>query len=317
MEVPAFGEADLNKIVAGKNPLPQVPAERDEKHKKLQKFCQEVEIIAHTVNDNEKWAVLDLFQAPELHPNEPITERPVDLREPNWIVLGMFGGYKSALIQTEQGVESREELEDALDTFPNAKFILAVGVAYGTNPEKSKYGDVLVSKFIDGVGNIKYTKEGLIIFRASSRRFMPVSQPLTNVFSKGAATWYAHEGFECTKKDSDTEGGRKSQVYSGVIISDKALVDDRDVRDNMKKMAPEAIGGEMEGGILGEIKQRLVRGKKAPPRELGVIIIKGVADYGDGSKGKKWQLTAAMAAASYAEHKLKLTDGKLFIGEGK
>ncbi len=53
-----------------------------------------------------------------------------------------------------------------------------------------------------------------------------------------------------------------------------------------------------------------MRGKKAPPRELGVIM--SIEDYADGSKGKEWQLTAAMAAASYAEHKLKLTDGKLF-----
>ncbi len=316
-EEPAYGKAHLNEIILDKSPQTRVLESDASTFELLEKFCLKVEIIAHTVNDNEKWAVLDLFQAPELNPNEPITEKPVDLYEPNCIVLGMFGGYRSALIQTEQGVECRDEIEDALDTFPNAKFILAVGVAYGTNPKQSKYGDVLVSNFIDGVGNIKCTKEGLILFRASSSRFMPVSRPLTNVFARGAATWYAHEGFECTKKDSDTEGGRKSQVYSGVIISDKVLVDDRDVRDKMKKMAPEAIGGEMEGVILCEIKQRLVRGKRVPPRELGVIIIKGVADYADGSKGKKWQLTAAMAAASYAEHKLKLTEEKLFIGEGK
>ncbi len=317
MEKPAYGEADLNKIARDKNPLTQVRRSDMATFEALEEFCNRVEIIAHTVNDNEKWAVLDLFQAPELNPNERITERPVDLYEPNYIVLGMFGGYRSALIQTEQGVECRYEIEDALDIFPNAKFILAVGVAYGTNPEKAKYGDVLVSKFIDGVGNIKYTQEGLIIVRASSSRFTPVSQILTNVFARGAATWYGQGGFECTKKDSDTDEGRKSRVYPGVIISDKALVDNRDVRDNMKKMAPEAIGGEMEGVILVEIKQRLVRGKKAPPRELGVIVMKGVADYGDGSKGKEWQLTAAMAAASYAEHKLEFTEGKLFIEEGK
>ncbi len=316
-EEPAYGKARLNEIILDKNPRTRVLKSDASTFELLEKFCHKVEIIAHTVNDNEKWAVLDLFQGPELNPNEPITKRPVDLYEPNWIVLGMFGGYRSALIQTERGVECRDEIKDALDIFPNAKFILAAGVTYGTNPNKIKYGDVLVSNFIDGVGNIKCTKEGLIISRASSSRFMPVSRPLTNVFARGTATWYGQGGFECTKKDIDTEGGRKSQVYSGVIISDKALVDDRDVRDNMKKMAPETIGRVMESVILGEIKQRLVRGKRVPPRELGVIIIKGVAYYADGSKEKNWHLTAAMAAASYAEHKLKLTEGKLFIGESK
>ena len=38
---------------------------------------------------------------------------------------------------------------------------------------------------------------------------------------------------------------------------------------------------------------------------LEVIIIKGVADYADGEKNKQWQLTAAMAAASYTHFQLK------------
>ncbi len=80
-------------------------------------------------------------------------------------------------------------------------------------------------------------------------------------------------------------------------------------------MSPEAIGGEMEGVILVEIRKRLE--SRAPPRELGVIIIKGVADYADGSKGEEWQLTAAMAAASYAKHRLEFTHGMLFIKDGK
>ena len=38
---------------------------------------------------------------------------------------------------------------------------------------------------------------------------------------------------------------------------------------------------------------------------LEAIIIKGVADYADGKKDKQWQLTAAMAAASYTHFQLK------------
>ncbi len=169
MEKPAYGEADLNKITRDKIPLTQV--QNSATIEALKEFCHKVEIIAHTVNSNEKWAVLDLFQAPELHPNDPITERPVDLREPNWIVLGMFGGYKSALIQTEMGVNCRNEIERALDIFPNAKLILAMGVAYGMDPEKVKYGTVLVSKCIDGVGDVKFSQEVSIVFRESPYRF--------------------------------------------------------------------------------------------------------------------------------------------------
>ncbi len=35
----------------------------------------------------------------------------------------------------------------------------------------------------------------------------------------------------------------------------------------------------------------------------GVIVIKGVADYGDGKKKKDWQFTAASAAFKYTEYK--------------
>ncbi len=186
-----------------------------------------------------------------------------------------------------------------------------MGVAYANNPEKAKYGDVLVSKFIDGVGNIKNTEGGMKIFRACSSRFTEVLPGLRNVFARGEETWDALVGFKCA-----TNEGRTSQVHSGLIISERALVDNRDERDKSKTNAPEAIGGEMEGVVLVEIQKTSERGIHASPRELGVIVVKGVADYADGSKEKKWQLTAAMAAASYAEHKLKLTEGKLFIGEG-
>ena len=303
MEVPAYGMNDLKKIAA-KEPLTQI-SKKEVKFREVQTFCQEVQLLVHTVNNNEKWAVLNLFKPPELYPSKLIAEKPLDLYEPNWIVLGMFGGYKSALIQTEQGTDSRKELEDALDNFPKAKLVLAIGVAYANNPDKVKYGDVLVSKFIDGVGNIKYTEDNLIIFRASSNRFMSVSRSVRNVFARGEETWYARGGFKCTK-DGDSSG-RESRVHSGVIISNKALVNNREVRDNMKKNSPEALGGEMEGVVWSEIKQ------SAPSRDLGIIVIKGASDYADGTKGKEWQLTAAMAAASYAEHKLKSTDGKLFI----
>ena len=48
----------------------------------------------------------------------------------------------------------------------------------------------------------------------------------------------------------------------------------------------------MEGCELLEIQESLKKKK---------IIIKGVADYADGKKDKKWQFTAAMAAFNYVE----------------
>ncbi len=310
METPLYGEEHLRDIIIEKRPRAR-EQEGTEVFVRLQEFRDNVVVILHTVNNNEKWAVLNHMDPPKLE-GKPLTERTVDLYEPNNIVLGMFGGYKSALIQTEMGVDSREEIESALDEFPKVRFVLAIGVAFACDRDKFKYGDVLVSKFIDGVGNIKYTRDGLMIFRASSSRFTSVSQLLKNVFARGEETWYALKNFKCTKVDGVENNGRYSKVHPGVMISDKSLIDDKTIRDKFVINTPEAVGGEMEGVTLVAVQHSLAR-KKSMPRELGVIVIKGVADYADGQKETNWQLTSAMAAASYAEHKLNETGGKLFL----
>ena len=268
----------------------------------VQKFREDVEVLVHTVNEYEKWAVYDLLKPP------PFAEKPIDLFGPNSIMLGMFGGYKAAMIQTEQGARARRDLKEALKHFPNAKVIMSVGVLYSFDREKCKFGDVIVSDFIDGVANYKFASDGSgikILVRPSSGRHKPVYRNLVHAFARGSATWGAKGGFKCTK-----DGRRKSEVYPGEIASGPALVDNKDVRDKLRRNAPEARGGEMEGYVLNEIQEDEAYFND---RELGVVVIKAVSDYGDGEKEKSWQLTAAMAAAHYAEHKLELTEGKLFV----
>jgi nucleoside phosphorylase len=309
-EIPRFSEEDLKNVIKSQTPRAQ-PQKGTKLSANLQRFCKEVQIILHTVNNNEKWAVLNYMKPPEICPGKPLTDKVIDLHEPNWIVLGMFGGYKCAMIQTKMGADSHNEVEDALDEFPNARVIVALGVAYACNPDKAKYGDVLVSKVIDGVGNVKHTSEGLIICRASSTRLTPVSPILEHIFARGEETWSVYKDFRCTKSNREGNAGRQSKVHSGNIISDKVLIDNKEIRDKMTSNTPEVIGGEMEGVSLVEIQKRHAR-KKAIPRDFDVIVIKGVADYADGRKDKKWQFTAAMAAADYVNHKLELTEGRSF-----
>ena len=280
---------------------------------RCKEFCKEVVIILHTVNDDEKWAVLDHMKPPanfEFKRGEPVN-RPVDLNEPNNIVLGMFGEYPSALIQTRMGKDCHVEIETALGEFPNAKYVLAIGIAFAFHREKCKYGDVLVSTYIDGIGNVK-SEDGKRIPRAGNDRFTQISQILTNVFTKGVSTW--ENKFKCTAQCTENSG-RYSKAHPGVIISDEMLINDKPTRDWCLNFTPDAIGGEMEGATLLQI-QRSYDTRKHMPRKLKVIIIKGVADYADGSKEKSWQLTSAMAAANYAEHKLIATKGTLVSAEG-
>ncbi len=59
-------------------------------------------------------------------------------------MVGMFANQKMALIQTESGHDVTFNVIAAVDAFPNAKFILSVGICYAFD-KKIKIGDVLVS----------------------------------------------------------------------------------------------------------------------------------------------------------------------------
>ena len=305
-ETPKYGEKEKLEIVKNKKALPK-PAAKSPLEKNLKKFSKNVQIIVHTVNDKEKFAALAHFDRPELLGDDTV-KKPIHLFEPNKIVLGMFGGYKAALVQTRMGNDCLDEIEECVEHFPNARIIIALGVAYGASRSKYKLGDVLVSQFIDGVANMKFMANHCILIRASEIRYTRTAQPLENVFARGKDTWIAEENFECTKQ------GRISDVFPGVLSSAPILVDDKETLESIQKNCPEAVGGEMEGSVLVRVQKKLSKEK----RDLSVIVIKGVADYADGKKkqGKKWQFTAAMAAASYAKHKLIETGGRLFE-EGK
>ena len=78
------------------------------------------------------------------------------------------------------------------------------------------------------------------------------------------------------------------------------------------KHTPNAVGGEMEGWVHLELKRTL---KGQHNKDIAVIVIKGVADYGDLSKGDKWQWTAAKAAMDYIYYCLEKSGGIEFSGE--
>ena len=80
----------------------------------------------------------------------------------------------------------------------------------------------------------------------------------------------------------------------------------------LMKHTPNAIGGEMEGWVLLELKRTL---KGLHNKDIEVIVVKGVADYGDLSKGDQWQWTAAKAAMDCIHYCLDKSGGIEFSGE--
>ena len=78
------------------------------------------------------------------------------------------------------------------------------------------------------------------------------------------------------------------------------------------KHTPDCIGGEMEGWVLLELKRTL---KVQHNKDLEVIVIKGVANYGDHTKEDQWQWTAAKAAMDCIHYCLNKSGGIEFGGK--
>lgn len=241
----------------------------------LAKFCLEVEFIIFTINDNEYHAAACLIETPAENFNRAVFYPKANM------VVGMFAMKKSAVIQTDVGVNCDSFIKEAIDTFPNAHFVFGVGVCYAFDREKYKLGDVLVSKQICDLTNSKFKKNGKIENRGQT---IDVHDDLKRLFCMDLVS-----DFEVTDK-------RKSEVHSGQMASLPNLMDNKVMRNKLQTALPTAIGGEMEGGQLLKFQRK--RNIK------GVIVIKGVVDYGDGTKTKEWQFTAAMAALHYTKFKL-------------
>ena len=253
---------------------PENPPQTDKKINELKKFCEEVEIILLTINENEYHAAALFMKKPS-----DSFERAVFYPKPN-MVVGMFAMKKTALIQSDVGINSTPFIKEAINFFPNALYVIGVGVCYAFNPN-CKFGDVLVSKQICDLRNAKFKKNGKIENRGQT---IDILSDLK---------------FFCMDLDHEYEvasPSRLSKVYTGPFVSYSALIDNKVMRNKIHKAVPGAIGGEMEGGELLDFERKR--------RIKGIVVIKGVVDYADGTKSKEWQFVSAMAAMNYTESKL-------------
>lgn len=270
-EIPKYTDAGDERTI---DPPPQDSPE----FKKLQKFCDEVEIILHVVKDGLRAA------ARYMDPPNQYYNKAINFPVPS-MVIGMFAGKKTALVQTLPGNKCRLQIEEAIINFKNAKYIILVGVCYAFSRDKYKLGDVLVSNAICNIQNIKFQPDSSVEDRGETIDIGPF---LHNIFCRDV-----HHDPPFNVTDS-----RESKVYSGRFISSPILMNNEQMRNKFQKIRNDVIAGEMEGGIVLEYVRRRNNVNE-------IIIIKAVADYGDGRKDKKWEFTAAMAAVHYAHSKLK------------
>ena len=191
-------------------------------------------------------------------------------------VVGKFAGHKAAIFQTNIG-SADSYIDEVIRKFPNAKFVIGVGVGCAFDRKMHKIGDVLVSSKIDDV---------------------QVLDKLFDIFCKDLTF---DESYPVSKPDNPSGEARCSKVHAGTLVSYSVLMHGREFHDKFK--SADVIGGEMDSGNI--LKFQL--NERVP---FGVIMIKGVVGHGDSS----WQFTAAMAAFAYARIKLILYyQGKVTI----
>ena len=262
-------------------------------------FARQVVVILHTCNANEYWAALERLKPPTKGDGGKIQDRPIIYPQVG-SVIGWFAGYRAAVVRTGQGNKCCDDLMKALtESFPNGKVIIGAGIAYANN-RKRKFADVLISDQIENF--VQYKKEGDEITNRGPRE--EIDPNVQRVFKKPAGDWTSIRPFHCADND------RPSKAHTGCIVSAPTLIRDEVLRDQLMKHTPNAIGGEMEGWVLLELK-RTLRGQ----HDIEVIVIKGVTDYGDLSKGDKWQWTAAKAAMDCIHYCFEKSGSNEFSGK--
>ena len=236
-------------------------------------------LILQTVNDNEYQAAVVSMDPPSENFARPVTFPVAGM------VVGKFAKKKVALIQTMPGPMVGKHVEYALKKFSNACFIVGVGVCYAFDEKECKLADALVSEKIADFEMMKFLPGGGVEDRGST---VSIVYGLTQIF--------------CVMKDPVIIEDHESNVHVGTICSPPILMNNRKRRDEFRRTRPRAIGGEMEGGeLLKFVLERKIE---------GVILIKGVSDYGDGTKSKDWQFSAAMAALHFAKRQLSNVSSK-------
>ena len=97
--------------------------------------------------------------------------------------------------------------------------------------EKQKLGDLLISQKIQRYFPVRINADGLRMPRSDS--YLGNSK-LYKLFKDGQNGW------------NSQLSGRSVEVHTGTILSGPELIDNAERRLELKRMYPDALGGEME-----------------------------------------------------------------------
>lgn len=227
----------------------------------------QADVLLITVTKTESRAVLQCFEALSKSKAQPIY---IDKRV--YFDLGEINGAAVYLTQSAMGTAaldaSLQAVTKGIDALqPTA--VIMVGIAFGINDEKQAIGDVLIAEQLQPYESQRVGDK--IILRADR----PHSAPwLLNLCRSAELMW-----------DGAT-------LRFGIVLSGEKLVDNQAFRDQLLQLAPEAIGGEMEGAGLYAA---------CHDKKVDWLLVKAVCDFADGNKGQDKDHRQQLAANNAAE----------------
>ena len=237
------------------------------------------DLLLVTVTRVEGLAVLGLFQQ---HTGQ--TARPEPRGDRTYQDLGVVNGARVWLVLSGMGAGGPEGAQQAVSKAIAAirpAAVVMVGIAFGLDPERQALGDILVAE------NLRLYEPQRVGTAGGKPSLVPrgdrphASPWLLNAFRTADLHW---------------QGAR---VRFGCVLTGEKLVDNLDLRAQLRALEPEALGGEMEGAGLYVACQ---------DAKVDWLLVKAICDWADGEKEVDRdvrQQRAAENAAKYVLHTLQ------------
>lgn len=233
------------------------------------------DVLLVTVNEHETKAVHDAFLAATGTEGVPVSREGRLYHN-----LGEINGTSVYHAISEMGSSGPGAMQQAVDKAIRAldpAAVIAVGVAFGVSEKDQSIGDILLSKQIQLYDLQRAGAE--IVLRGDKPHATP---RLINHF----------DAFNQIK-------WKGAKVRPGLLLSGEKLIDNQDYRDQIVRLQPETVGGEMEGAGLYVA---------SADHKVDWIVIKAICDWADGNKKvkkKQRQQKAAKNAADFLVESLK------------
>lgn len=255
---------------------------------------EQVQILIITVNDRESGAVLHTMKP---WPGEQkILQGAISTLTYRF---GRFGNYFAVHAGAQLGTNETFGINNVIRTAIgelSPKAILLLGLAFGFDNKRYRFGDILVAQTIMPYEYGKAEASGEVSMRGIAKECNITLADRLNHHSKN---WH-HYWLKGVK-------AKEVQKLQGTVLSGEKVVNNKAFRDRIyekfKDYAP--IGGEMEGGAAYNAVRYINEFEK---KDIAIILIKGICDWADGHKDDRAQPFAAFTATSLAEYVLKQPD---------